>query len=447
MSQGPWIDADDRARRAQQLMGEARFAEALEQLEAALEINPLQPDWLVRSGQALEELGRHDDALTAYVRALTIDPQHCGAMTHVGISQMSAGQFKEAIKTFEHVEAADPAFEASYCNRVRCYTELGDHESAELMFYTARLYREHCPTCLYNIGRSLAARGLHDRALYCWRRTIDLAGDDVHVRGKIARTLRGRGFFEQARREYLEGLKRDPGHVETVLELVSLLIEMHRTDEAAQKLEGVRGDDTHAAAVSFAEARLAIARRKPRDAEHLLRRTLQLDPTFVGAHLKLAEIAYSADDLIRTKSHLRAELTLRPGSTGTMLDLANMLIDVDEIRLAVGCLKRLLLIDPKNVRAWQNLAVAECLRGRFGRGAAASVKALELDPGNVVVRHNLALAYLHSGDVRRAGEQLTAALKLAPHHRLLRRLRFRVAVVRTGVAVAETFTSLLRRRA
>jgi Flp pilus assembly protein TadD len=58
------------------------------------------------------------------------------------------------------------------------------------------------------------------------------------------------------------------------------------------------------------------------------------------------------------------------------------------------------------VKAWQNLAVAECLRGRLGRGAAASLKALELDPGNVVVRHNLALAYLHSGDTRRAANNL-----------------------------------------
>jgi tetratricopeptide (TPR) repeat protein len=447
MSQSPWIDADDRARRAQQLMAEGRYAEALEELRSALAVNPLQSDWHVRSGHALEELGRVEEAGEAYVRALDIDPNHCGAMTHLGILEMGQGRFAEAIKTFEKVELVDASYEASYCNRIRCYTELGDHEAAELMFYTARLYREHCPTCLYNIGRSLAARGLHDRALYCWRRTIDLAGDDVHVRGKIARTFRQRGFLEQARREYLDGLKRDSGHVGTILELVSLLIEMHRTDEAAAKLERVRGDETHAAAVAFAEAQLCIARRRPLEAEHFLRRTLQFDPTFVGAHLKLAEIAYSAGDLIRTKSHLRAELTLRPGSTGTMLDLANMLIDVDEIRLAVGCLKRLLLIDPKNVKAWQNLAVAECLRGRFGRGAAASLKALEIDPGNVVVRHNLALAYLHSGDVRRAQEQLRFASRLAPSHRMLRRLRFRIGLVRVYCAIADGFAALFRRRA
>src|SRR5690606_13351656 len=122
------------------------------------------------------------------------------------------------------------SFEPAYCNRIIAYTEVGDHDKAEEMFYLARLYKEQCPHCYYNIGCSLSARGLHDKAIYCWQKTLDLDEDHPEVHVRIAEALWSKGELEQARKHYLIGLRQDPGAMATLLDLGELLQEMQRTE-------------------------------------------------------------------------------------------------------------------------------------------------------------------------------------------------------------------------
>ena len=127
-------------------------------------------------------------------------------------------------------------------------------------FYLARLYKAHCPACYFNIGCSLAERGLYDKAIFCWTKTLDssVSGPvsdvlsssgtinstinselndlygEVHVR--IAQALWNKGDLEEARQHYVLGLRQDPGNTGTLLDLSDLLIEMDRWEEAGEKI-------------------------------------------------------------------------------------------------------------------------------------------------------------------------------------------------------------------
>src|SRR6185436_14540580 len=172
----------------------------------------------------------------AYEQALSIDPNDLQAMNHLGVDLHRVGRFDEALRTFEKIEHIDPTFEASYCNRIITFTELGEHERAEEMFYLARLYKEDCPHCYYNIACSLANRGFYDKAIYCWRKTLDLEEQHPGVHLRIAEALWCKGELEQSRKHYLAALREDPGSTSTLLDLAELLIEMGRLDEAGEKI-------------------------------------------------------------------------------------------------------------------------------------------------------------------------------------------------------------------
>ncbi|MGC4033861.1 MAG: tetratricopeptide repeat protein [Tepidisphaeraceae bacterium] len=415
-------------------MDERRWPEALEHLEAAVAVNGYCADWHVFLGRVLDELGRHDDAIAACERALLIEPDHLHGLNHLGVSLHHVGRHKEAIRAFQKAEELDPTFEPAYCNRIRPYAELGDHQMAEEMFYTARLYREQCPACYFNIAHSLIARGLHDRAIYCLNKTIDLAGDDVRVRAKLGETLRQRGLLEQARRHYLQGLRLSPDDAAVTLDYVSLLVQMRRFDEADAKLAHLADRAPASAGWSAAKGAVLLGRKRLDDAAESLKTALRLDPTFAGANLLLAQIAVKQDRIPDAKTFLRAELLLRPGAGQILLDLANMLIDVSELRPAVACLRRLTAAEPRNAKAWQNLAVAECLRGRHHRGIDAGYEALDIDPGSVAVRHNLVLALLDLGELKRAHAELSAAFALSPRDRNLKKLKLRLLIAKPILA-------------
>ena len=78
----------------------------------------------------------------------TSTPTTSQALNHLGIDLHPRRPLQDAIKTFERIEQLDATFEPSYCNRIITYSELGDHEKAEEMFYLARLYKEQCPRLL-----------------------------------------------------------------------------------------------------------------------------------------------------------------------------------------------------------------------------------------------------------------------------------------------------------
>jgi tetratricopeptide (TPR) repeat protein len=441
MDTNDWNDAERRVERAQELFEQRKWQEALDELLAATTINPYNGSWFFNIGLTLDEMGRHDEAIDAYRRALTIEPDDLQALQHLGNDLHQTGQFVAAIRTFEQIESLDATFEPSYCGRILAYSELGQHDKAEEMFYLARLYKEHCPVCYYNIGCSLADRGLYDKAVFCWTKTLDTAGAapggaghaEVHVR--IAEALWNKGDLEHARQHFVLGLRQDPGSTQTLLDLSDLLVEMNRWDEAGEKIRRAIELSPEDPASYFCHGRWLLHRDEDESAIAALKRCLQLDPTFPGAHLLLGQLHQRRRELALARQHLRAELMLRPEEPGILMDLANLLMDVGEARAAVACLKRLTQLQPDHASAWQNLAVAQCLRGRFGDGIAACHEALRLDPRNLGALHNLALAYSRMGDWDQALLQARRGLSIARRDPALERLEFRLRVLKLRAGI------------
>src|SRR4051812_21780645 len=322
METNDWSDAERRVERAQELFEQRKWHEALEELRAAININPYNAAWFFNIGLTLDELGRTDEAIEAYEQALLIDPDDVQSLNRLGVDQHAAGRYKEALQTFGRVQVIDPSFEPSYCNRILTYSEMGDHERAEEMFYLARLYKDQCPHCYYYMGCSLMTRGLYDKAIYCWKRTLDLQGSHPQVHVRIAEALRRKGDLEQARRYYLTGLRQQPGNTEALLDLSDLLIEMRRLDEAGEKIRRAIELAPENPAGYYTFGRWLLRCNREDEAVTALKRALVLDPTWPGAHLHLAKAYLRKDEMTQTRQHLRAELMLRPEDPQTLLDLS-----------------------------------------------------------------------------------------------------------------------------
>ena len=140
-----WYEAEQRVERAQDLMAQRKWHQALEELRAAIAINPYNAAWYFNAGMILDELGRFNEAIDAFRQALRIAPDDIHALWHIGVDHVRLGQLRHAIATFEQVQVIDSTYEPSYCWRILAYSELGEHDKAEEMFYLARQLKEECP--------------------------------------------------------------------------------------------------------------------------------------------------------------------------------------------------------------------------------------------------------------------------------------------------------------
>ena len=80
-----WDDAERKVERAQELFERRRWSEALEELRAAISINPYNGGWFFNIGLTLDEMERYDEAIEAYRRAIEIDANDLQGMQHLGV--------------------------------------------------------------------------------------------------------------------------------------------------------------------------------------------------------------------------------------------------------------------------------------------------------------------------------------------------------------------------
>jgi tetratricopeptide (TPR) repeat protein len=421
-----WQEAEQRVERAHEYYERGRWEEALSELRRAIEINPNISAWYFNLGLTLDMMERFDEALVAYCRALEIDPLDIESLNAAGADSTRLGKFRQAIEYFEKVEKSDATFEPCYCNRIVAYSELGDHDRAEEMFYLARQYREKCPVCFYNIGISLFARGKYDRALWCWQQVLELEPDYPLVHARMADVYWAKNRLPEARTHLIEELRADPGNIDTLLDLGELLMEMNQPGPAAEKFRQVLDLEPDECTAHFQLGVLAERENDTRLALERFKFVLRRDRRFIGAHLKIARIHHRLKNQPEALYHANCELSQPEVDNNTLLDLGNLLMDLGQIDSAQTALRRLLEQDSQNADARHSLAVAMLLADRLDEGIQQCKLALKIQPKYMLAMSNLALAYMSKYDFTRARFWLTEAMSIAPDDVQLRQIQHRL---------------------
>jgi tetratricopeptide (TPR) repeat protein len=172
--------------------------------------------------------------------------------------------------------------------------------------------------------------------------------------------------------------------------------------------------------------------------------TLQLDPTYPGAHLNLGRIYFQSQEHGKARRHLRNEHMLMPENPQVLMDLSNLLLDTGETTTALSCLKRLVDKEPGNANAYQNLAVAFFHCDRYEEGIAACKESLRCDSQHVMAMYNLAIAFEHLGQFDAALGWVRSAVAADPREAIFQKLEFRLRVMQLRAKVTGVMGRVLR---
>jgi tetratricopeptide (TPR) repeat protein len=438
-----WDDAEQCVERAHELYERGQWQAALDELKAAIAINPFNGSWLYNLGLTYDALDRYQDAIAAYRKALEINPEDLEVLCALGINCNRMGHFDEAISFFSHIEKLDASYEPCYCNRIISHAEKGDHEKAEEMFFLARQYRERCPVCYYHMGSSLFARRLFDRALWCWQQVLAIAPDYPQVHARIADALWAKGQLQEARGHFIEEIRSNPGNIDVKLDLGELLMELGEPAPAGEKFRQVLELAPEEATALYRLGQIALQEGQFSEAMDFYRRTLKTDRTYPGAHLCLAQIYLQQKLLAEATYHANSELAQQTNDEDTLIELGNLFMDLDQLGPAETTFQRVLLANPENAAARHNLAVTLLKAQRVDEGIEEERRALRVQPKYMLAMHNLALACMTKGDLTRARFWLREALDIAPDDPQLRQLQGRLRLISAWTGVRRVIGRLI----
>ena len=108
----------------------AHYAEAMENFNRSLSMEPGNPDVFYERAVVHAELGRNDLALKDYGEAIRLDPMFEQAYTNRGLLLASMDLFEDAIKDFSRIIELTPDSVAAFEDRAFAFHELNEDERA-----------------------------------------------------------------------------------------------------------------------------------------------------------------------------------------------------------------------------------------------------------------------------------------------------------------------------
>lgn len=364
------------------LTGMGKYDEAIAHYRKAIDLAPPVAALHVNVGAALYGSGQRQNAMAEYRAALQIDPEHAEAHHSLGNLLVEAGWNEEALVHFRKAVELKPQV-ADYRNNLGVLLLAGGRVSEAIAQFRRSAALEPLNVeAHYGLGRALAAGGQDAEAVVEYEKALEIQPQHAKAHYDLALALNSSGKVEQAILHYQNALEANPGFAEALNNLAVLFVQQGRLDEA-------------------------------RDC---LRRALEVKPGYQSAGRNLAIVESERDALLKVLAERREAIRARPDDPSLLNDTAWMLATNPNASLrngadAVAMAQRAVQLtgggDPVVLAT---LAAAYAETGRFSDAVATAHRAHTIAAG----RNLTTLADLLQSGIRRF--RAKSPFRLPPQH-------------------------------
>ena len=295
---------------AQRTFGD--HAAATASFTQALKLRPADVPTLVWLAETELEQHHLGPARNRFQQALDVDPNCTKAYLGLAQVRLELGEFAQVVVDLEKALAAQPQASQIHYVLALAYRSLGDDQRAHRFFERLSDRQAEIPIAfedplLEEVGDLRASAQFHQR------------------RGL---TATGRGLFDVAVREFELAMAADPDRPMIRYNLAGALLKLGRRQESIEQLYSLiaRAPDYTLSYILL--ARIFAEDGDPENAEHYLRRALNVDPNSEGAHLVLGDQLSDAGRLEEALASYHRAQELRPelasarfGATVTLMRL------------------------------------------------------------------------------------------------------------------------------
>jgi tetratricopeptide (TPR) repeat protein len=172
---------------------------------------PAGDTWFNR-GVAFEKMGRSEEAVECFDKAITERPHDSWAWFNKGVSLHRMGMIAEAMKCYDKALALEPNDPDVLSNKGIALRSIGKTEEAIECYLTALKYAPGDAGIWSNLGVTYRVLGRTKDALECYDKALKITPGDVSVLLNKAAALQSDLRTEEARVCYNKVLKLDPNN-------------------------------------------------------------------------------------------------------------------------------------------------------------------------------------------------------------------------------------------
>lgn len=155
--------------------------------EAWPELEEITPEYWIKLGSYLSNVGNYSDSIKYFKKAIEIDPENLAVLENVGESHYKLGEFVESIKYYDIILAKHPRNVEILNKKGLAYAGLNNHEKA--IYYYDRALRINLKNAniLNNKGNSFYAINYYNHAESCYEKALTYDSENPITYRNLAR--------------------------------------------------------------------------------------------------------------------------------------------------------------------------------------------------------------------------------------------------------------------
>lgn len=224
------------------------------------------------------------------------------------------------------------------------------------------------------------------------------------------------GDLESAKAQYLDLLKREPGHADALHCLGNIDARQGRLDDAERLIRKAIKLDPLKAIFINSLGNLMKARERLDDAAALYDQAIALEPGFALAHSNMGEVLLRQGKPQASTEYFAKALEIDPNLAGAYDNLGRAFNNMGRLSEAADAFRRAVLIRPDFAVAYDHLGHALRAMDRLEEAKEAFEHAVAVDPTLASARYNLATVLMGLGEVDGGIAEFERALEMRPQH-------------------------------
>ena len=358
----------------------------------ATQANGRSPEAFNNLGRILQTQGKRGEALTAYDKALTLDPNYEQALVYKGSLLLEEGNAQAAQPLFEKAIRSNSKSAKAHYYKGSALAAKGEFHQALKSLNTALALKPNAPHTLTKMAEIYQAQGNQAGAVSHYKKAIAAKGEYAPAILGLANLLDTRGDAELAVAELRNAINIKPDFTPYQTRLGQLSLQVDKTDQALKAFN-------HALELepNNAQAAQGLASTYVRMAERNASKGILSD----------------ASDLAEAESRIEQALRVNPDDLGLHLAVLK-LRKATEAELNTDELERLVASPASNEVQRMQQAEALLALGRFSEADAIFAEVINNNANNPKKLYQLASALKLQGDTEGAKRAYQAILAQQP---------------------------------
>jgi predicted O-linked N-acetylglucosamine transferase (SPINDLY family) len=200
-------------------------------------------------GEALRAMGRREEAVTSFRRAIELEPRNLAAHSNLALVLNELGRYEQAKNSAQRAIEIDPSSPLPHNNLATALAQLDQNEAAIAAAQHAIQLRPDFPDAHNTLGICYGRLGRLDDAVASHRRAVQIRPDYVEAMSNLGAALAKLGRRDEALAALRQAVRLRPDSVAALDNLALELVNAGQLGEAAgcyQRLAALRPDSADA---------------------------------------------------------------------------------------------------------------------------------------------------------------------------------------------------------